>query len=317
MDKISFSELISPLTEKEFFFEYLNQKPLVIHRSDSAYYSEVLNLDMVDHVLTNHSELGSYDMKIALAKTLIFDEHYANTSSFENIKIKTSIAPKKVKRLMEEKRASLVIDKIQNIWPSVRRLAAMMEQAFSSPAGTNLYITPKAAQGFDPHFDAHDVFVVQVYGRKLWKIYNQAEKFPQPKNSNVTFDTDGVTPEYEVMLEQGDLIYIPAGFVHEALTADDVGSMHIALGISHVTWENMLQKFVRFLAKDSELLRAGFFTQQLSGRENMEDTLQQLMTLICGKLTEENMQKLGDRSRLGPQDVVPLQEILEANTPLV
>ena len=35
----------------------------------------------------------------------------------------------------------------------------------------NAYITPPQSQGFAPHHDVHDVFVLQVSGRKHWTIH--------------------------------------------------------------------------------------------------------------------------------------------------
>ena len=35
-----------------------------------------------------------------------------------------------------------------------------------------MYITPADAQGFAPHYDDVDVFILQVEGRKLWRLYD-------------------------------------------------------------------------------------------------------------------------------------------------
>ena len=39
------------------------------------------------------------------------------------------------------------------------------------PVQINAYLTPPAEQGLDIHFDFHDVIVVQLAGRKRWRVW--------------------------------------------------------------------------------------------------------------------------------------------------
>jgi hypothetical protein len=42
----------------------------------------------------------------------------------------------------------------------------------------NAYLTPPASRGLGVHHDTHDVFVLQVHGRKLWQVWDAAVPFP-------------------------------------------------------------------------------------------------------------------------------------------
>ena len=56
------------------------------------------------------------------------------------------------------------------LWPPCRVLG--------SRAQTNIYLTPPDAQGFAARWDTHDVFVLQVAGRKQWTVYDAKVTLP-------------------------------------------------------------------------------------------------------------------------------------------
>ena len=47
------------------------------------------------------------------------------------------------------------------------RLAAEL----GHPVPANAYVTPPSSRGFSAHYDVHDVFVLQLAGRKRWTVY--------------------------------------------------------------------------------------------------------------------------------------------------
>ena len=49
-----FDAIIAPITRKQFFEEYWEKKPLLIHRKDPSYYGDLLTLGSLDRVLTSH-----------------------------------------------------------------------------------------------------------------------------------------------------------------------------------------------------------------------------------------------------------------------
>ena len=84
-------------------------------------------------------------------------------------------------------------DKVLPRWPtaprsSSRRCTAAGRRSSSSraelaaelghPVQINAYITPPQNQGFAPHYDVHDVFVLQVAGRKRWTIHEPVVERP-------------------------------------------------------------------------------------------------------------------------------------------
>ncbi|HSI44605.1 MAG TPA: cupin domain-containing protein [Methylophilus sp.] len=83
---------------------------------------------------------------------------------------------------------------------------------------------------FGKHWDTHDVFILQLSGRKHWKVYQPT--FEQPLAHQKSTNHKAECPEIPVLdnvLEAGDLLYIPRGWWHEALPIDAVQTFHIAV----------------------------------------------------------------------------------------
>ena len=47
-------------------------------------------------------------------------------------------------------------------------LCSCLQEHFGFPVGCSAYLTPASAQGFPPHYDDVEVFVLQLQGSKRW-----------------------------------------------------------------------------------------------------------------------------------------------------
>jgi len=76
------------------------------------------------------------------------------------------------------------------------------------------YATPGAGVG--PHFDQYDVFLVQGKGRRRWKVGRPGDHlpvFPHPQLAQI----EPFEPVIDVVLEAGDILYVPPGWPHEGV----------------------------------------------------------------------------------------------------
>ncbi len=98
-------------------------------------------------------------------------------------------------------------------------------------AGVNLYASWRSAPCFANHWDDHDVFILQVRGRKVWRLWGEVRR--QPLSRDV--ETNEVAPAHPVWtgtLDEGDVLYIPRGWWHSAHVAeenDGRGTIHLTL----------------------------------------------------------------------------------------
>ncbi|XP_062077473.1 uncharacterized protein LOC133782249 [Humulus lupulus] len=124
---------------------------------------------------------------------------------------------------------------------TIAAIADGLASMFGQPSvGANMYLTPPNSQGLACHYDDHCVFVCQLYGTKQWKVFSQSNKqLPRLYDplENLKFsEADSPAAGCELFsLREGDVLYIPRGFFHEAYTETGSGSagysLHLTLGI--------------------------------------------------------------------------------------
>jgi 50S ribosomal protein L16 3-hydroxylase len=74
--------------------------------------------------------------------------------------------------------------------------------------------------GVGPHFDAYDVFLIQVAGQRRWRIGRQRDlRLRDGLPLKILADFQ---PEEEFVLEPGDLLYLPPRWAHDGV-AEGVG----------------------------------------------------------------------------------------------
>lgn len=131
--------------------------------------------------------------------------------------------------------ATLIGHALHRTWPPLVDFVQALVAEIGHPVQANSYLTPPANRGFDPHFDNHDVFVVQVGGRKRWIIHEPV--LPVPLKSQEwkamrpqTAARAQEAPTLDVVLETGDVLYLPRGWVHSAQALGEM-STHVTLGV--------------------------------------------------------------------------------------
>ena len=223
------AELIQPLSTPEFFSSYWEKKPLVLSRQSPDTYRELLSLDDVDRALT---EMGSRypDISLATGEKV--------TSAAEFTFADGSIDPVAVFKLFS-KGTSIVLSNMQRKLPKLTALCRSLTAETSIPFQTNLYLTPPRSQGFRLHYDTHDVFILQIAGSKNWRIYDSPVELPARGRGYSAYKQEPGALSDKFVLQQGDLLYMPRGWYHEAIS-DESTSLHITLGANSVTWSDFL-----------------------------------------------------------------------------
>ena len=235
--------LIDPLRVAEFERDYYEQRLVHIRREASPYYAQLLSVTDLDIVLGSHA-VRHPDISLVLGDGDVPAGEYADDAG--------RIQPLEVARHFDEG-ATVIFRQLHKRVPTLARTCVELGRHFSSRVQTNVYLTPPDAQGFAPHWDTHDVFVLQVSGAKRWSIYDTKVRLPL-RGQRFEPGTPPGEVRDEIELGPGSALYIPRGLMHSARSMGQP-SLHITLGITAFTWAEFLVECVSAAALEEESLR--------------------------------------------------------------
>ena len=101
--------------------------------------------------------------------------------------------------------------------------------------------------GVGPHFDSYDVFLLQVQGRRRWRIGRQKDLSLQadvPLKILAHF-----APEQEFLLEAGDMLYLPPRYAHDGVAVGDC--MTCSIGFRAPQQGELARELLQRLADDA------------------------------------------------------------------
>jgi ribosomal protein L16 Arg81 hydroxylase len=148
--------------------------------------------------------------------------------------------------------ATIVLQGLHRLWPPLIAFVREAVDDLGHPAQANAYITPPGNRGFDFHYDVHDVFVLQTGGHKRWIVHEPVFAHPLPSqpwtdHREAIAERAAGTPVIDTVLEPGDALYLPRGWVHCA-QALDAPSIHLTIGVSALTRLDVAKAVVDQLA---------------------------------------------------------------------
>jgi ribosomal protein L16 Arg81 hydroxylase len=127
---------------------------------------------------------------------------------------------------------TVVVDGIEQYVRNIGTLARALEVELNFPVQVNAYITPPESSGLVPHYDDHDVLILQLRGSKTWHLYEGADRPPREiqRDADKAVVLESLAAPTDLRLEPGDVLYLPRGRVHEAETHSET-SVHLTVGI--------------------------------------------------------------------------------------
>jgi len=182
--------------------------------------------------------------------------------------------------------ASVVLNDITSLAPSVQAVADGLRQVFNARASANLYYSQRARQAFGSHYDRHEVFALQIRGCKTWRVYRGRADAPieHARFLNVPqseYDRMKGPLDREVTTTAGDVLYLPRGQFHDAI-ATDGDSLHITFSVQVPMGLNLVQDMALRLI-DEPAFRADL--PQLGGTDG-EAALRRHLDALIARIAE-------------------------------
>ena len=153
--------------------------------------------------------------------------------------------------------------------PSIANMSFWLSKETARPVSVNLYVTPQGREtSLVPHSDFQCSLMMQLEGRKRWRLWKMPDAWLPVRYRHIHGRDDGDTvdpawlgePYMDVVLEPGDVLYVPRGCMHLTSTVmeeeeeeegkDGGGgapSVHLTVGMEamwdlgvSLTWEAFL-----------------------------------------------------------------------------
>uniref|UniRef100_UPI001292D6D2 ribosomal oxygenase 1 n=1 Tax=Lonchura striata TaxID=40157 RepID=UPI001292D6D2 len=231
-----FRWLLAPVAPAEFLGRHWERAPLLVRRADPGYYAGLFSTADFDAALRGGE--------------VHFGTHLDVTSYAEGVRETHNPSGRALPAVVwdfYQNGCSLRLLCPQAFSPTVWHFLSILQEQFGSMAGANTYLTPPGTQGFAPHYDDIEAFVLQLEGKKHWRVYRprtDAEVLPQFSSANLTQPELG-EPVLETVLEAGDLLYFPRGFIHQGDCLPDAHSLHITVSsYQRNSWGDFLEKLL-------------------------------------------------------------------------
>jgi len=234
-------EILDPFSLDDFESDYREQQPLHIARANENRFSRLASTEELAELFAT-SRFFFPNVQLTQAGVEIPSTDYSSASGM--------IDPARLFARFREG-ATVVVSGADTLLPEVARLCREMKQQFGCPVRGNLYLSPPGHQGFQPHFDTHDVMILQVAGEKVFNIYENGSELPLHED---TFNPEGFSSgekTHAYTISAGDTLYIPRGITHDACASDtDMPSLHLTLGLYPNFLKDLLHALIDELTED-------------------------------------------------------------------
>ena len=216
---------------ERFLAEHWERQPLVVPRAEEGRFDDLLSTGDVERLIT---ETGIREPAFRLVKAGEAVSGYATDLSWRPSPF-TAVAD--VPRVLDEfeRGATIVLQGLHHLWLPLARYCRRLEAFLGQPVQANAYFTPAGSQGLPVHHDTHEVISLQVAGSKRWLVYEPVLELPLKNQRYRSALGEPGKPMLDVTLRAGDTLYLPRGWLHQALTSDE-DSLHITVGVNVRRW---------------------------------------------------------------------------------
>lgn len=271
----SFSRLLLPIQESEFAQTYFERTPCVIRGKSDRSSTLLLPSDIDDIVRSSSEAIDGYLRFIREGKDL---RPPVKKTGDELVKWVHGI---------QNEGWTLLLAHAEEFIPSIEKVTSSMSDFFGALATSGVFRSLPEQNARKYHIDLDEVFIVQISGKKHWSIGELLLEHP-PRNLQQYPQFDSIDCETTVTLTSGDVLYLPAGFIHKAhTTASD--SLHLLLQVCPKRVIDWMKAILDEVSSKDANLRKGILADFPTAGDRKKRLIGTILTVLQQVNEEENI----------------------------
>ena len=225
-----FDALVHPATRAEFLAHFEAKTPFYIQATDPDRARYLLPSRRIDELITSGVMWPD--------RLRVMRDGRDLPEAFYTIKERMRpVNPVGLGQLMRQG-ASIVLKQLGTIVSEIGDLEQMLQRELQVDGWTNAYLSYAQGGALNRHYDDHDVLVVQVDGRKRWRLFGQTEVTPLRPPADRDPRPDQVVDEHS--LGPGDVLFVPRGVWHQA-ELQSAASVHLTIAMRGYTGVRLVE----------------------------------------------------------------------------
>ena len=307
----SFDLIMAPLGGRLFLEDYLGRQPLHLEGPADKWQS-IMDWAVLDRLLSMTSIWSQHSLALMLDQKRVPVASYTDPAQGRDGGQVLRPDPVRVKTFVAQG-ATLILNDIDQLTLELSGFCRVMEEALGAKLQANLYLSSQRRQGFQVHFDTHDVFAVHVMGEKTWMVHEGRSASPI---AHPLFDNLPNAHHEEakgrlwkkVRLKPGHLLYLPRGQYHYAL-ADDEPCVHIAFGATYPIGLDVVTHLFERMVQE-QVARANLPREEDSLQNRLAELGDRAKALLTDKATFDAVRRFQADFRY-PHESYDLLELLQ------
>ena len=220
----------------DFAEQYQEKKPLLIKSAVAKTYFPWQEANEV----YNNSDAASEDLKLFLNG--LIPKHEYIEKYLEIGTLRHRLAKPNVYEYLKNG-ATLIANKIKHS-AKVDQLSRQIAVFTGRQVVSSAYVALGEKESSPCHWDTRDVFAIQLIGRKRWIIYEPSMESPIFTQQSKDYKDQHPCPSdpyMDIILEAGDILYIPRGWWHNPLPLGEP-TFHLSVGtfpalaVDYLSW---------------------------------------------------------------------------------
>jgi bifunctional lysine-specific demethylase and histidyl-hydroxylase NO66 len=306
----------------EFADDYWGRRALLSPADAPDRYADLFDDDAVDELVSVRG-LRTPFIRMAKEGEVLPSSAYTAPGGF-GAEVGDQVSSEKVLARFADG-ATIVLQGLHRTWPPLQEFTRRLAAELGHPAQVNAYITPASSRGFDPHYDVHDVFVLQISGEKRWVIHepvheNPLADEPWSQHAAAVAQRAAGEPAIDTVLRPGDALYLPRGWLPSA-TALGGTTVHLTIGMPAYTRTDLARELIGRAVRSDALRGSLPLGIDMGDPEQLADEIRRAADALVAELTSSAAsvdrvartmgRRFADATR--PEPVRPLASVARAS----